>query len=277
MRKLLSADFSRLWKDKVFWGGMIFMIVLGIYLPVSNHMTAVKYGETGTLDSVFFTYASVIGILSAVLCSLFVGTEYNDGTIRNKVTAGHTRAMIYLSNLLVNTVSSLLLCLSFIIAASISGMIFTGFLRTDALEIIFMVFGTVMMVITFCAIFTFICMLNQSKSAVAVICILGVVVLFLASVFINARLNEPETYEGYIYADDKGEIITVGDEPNLNYVKGTQREIYKFLMEFLPTGQSLQYVQWEISHLWNMILYSGIITIVSTGAGVRIFRRKDIN
>lgn len=277
MRKLMSANFARLMKDKVFWGGIIFMFVVGFYLPFSNHMTAVKFGEKGMLDSVFFTYATIIGILMAAFSSLFTGTEYSDGTIRNKVTAGHTRAAIYLSSLTVNIASSLMMCLSYIAAASVSGVIFTGFLKTGADLILPMLLGTAMMTAAFCAVFTFIGMLNQNKASAAVICIIGIVVLFIASIFISARLHEPKVYEGYIYADENGEIVTVGDEANLNYIDGTKREVYEFLMDFLPTGQSLQYSQMAAVHLWRMPLYSIMITIVLTGAGIILFQRKDIN
>lgn len=277
MRKLVSANFARLLKDKVFWAGIIFMLVFGFYMPFSNHMAAVKFKETGLLDSCFFNYALVIGILSAAFCSLFTGTEYSDGTIRNKVTAGHTRAAIYLSGLIVNIAASLLMCLGYVIAASISGIVFTGFLKSGADLVLPVMFGTVLMIIAFCAVFTFVSLLNQNKASVTAICLIGIIVLFILSIFISAELNQPKVYEGYIYADENGDIVTVDDAPNLNYIEGTKRVVYEFLMDFLPTGQSMQYSRMVADHQWQMLLYSLLITIGVTGSGIILFQRKDIN
>lgn len=54
-------------------------------------------GYPTALDDRFFAYSFFIGILSAIFCSLFTGTEYSDGTIRNKIVVGHSRISIYLS------------------------------------------------------------------------------------------------------------------------------------------------------------------------------------
>ncbi|MGY3662454.1 MAG: hypothetical protein ACXAHE_00930 [Roseburia sp. 1XD42-69] len=46
---------------------------------------------------------------------MFLGTDYSDGTIRNKLTVGHTRTNIYLANLIVTFAAGLLImCVWFI-------------------------------------------------------------------------------------------------------------------------------------------------------------------
>ena len=63
MSKLLSADFARLKKDKVFWIGMIFMLAVGILSPVMNYINMNQGGYKIPLESSFFVYAVYIGIL----------------------------------------------------------------------------------------------------------------------------------------------------------------------------------------------------------------------
>ena len=45
------------------------------------------------IDNGFFGCALFIGIVMAVFCSLFIGTEYSEGTIRNKIIIGQKEAL----------------------------------------------------------------------------------------------------------------------------------------------------------------------------------------
>lgn len=47
------------------------------------------------IDSAFFSVAIYIGIILSVFCSLFIRTEYSDGTIRNKLIVGQKRSAVY--------------------------------------------------------------------------------------------------------------------------------------------------------------------------------------
>lgn len=275
MNKLLSANFSRLRKDKLFWIGMVFMFGFGILLVVNQYKQHIKFDMEMVLDNAFFCYGIIIGILCAVFCSLFLGTEYSDGTIRNKLVVGHTRDSIYLSNLIVTTVASLLMCLSFIIAVSAFGIPIIGFLRTDLKAILMMLLGSILMVLAFCSIFTLISMLVQSKAIVAVISIIGVFILLLAASYIMTRLDAPEFYDGYVFTDSLGTSYT-DQTPNPKFLEGTERTIYQFVLDFLPTGQGLQITSISALHLWQMPLYSLIITAFTTTVGVLFFRKKDI-
>lgn len=84
MSKLLSAGFIRLRKDKIFWIALIFMFGAGVFFPVMRYIDMQKSGYINNIDNGFFACALFIGVVMAVFCSLFIGTEYSDGTIRNK-------------------------------------------------------------------------------------------------------------------------------------------------------------------------------------------------
>lgn len=101
MIKLLNANLIRLKKDKALRIGIIFMFIMGVFTPVMHYIDMKKSGYQITLDNGFFNNVLFCVILSSVFCSLYVGTEYSDGTIRNKVVIGHTRMSIYFSNLIV--------------------------------------------------------------------------------------------------------------------------------------------------------------------------------
>lgn len=284
MSKLLSAGFERMKNDKVFRFGIILMTVLGAVLAQNQYSHKLEYGSmvNVTLDEVFFNYIVIIGVLCAVFCSLFIGTEYSDGTIRNKLIVGHTRWAIYLSNLIVSIISAFLMCIVFIVSVCVVGIPLIGFLEMPLTEFLPILFGSVVVVVAFCAICTMMSMLISSKSLVAVISITGFFLLLFVSTYIEISLEEPEYTEGYYISDDGVSISTneKGMEemqfPNPNYLSGTKRAVYEFLNDFLPTGQAMQYGSLTAVHLWQMPLYSMIITIVTTVIGAVAFRRKNI-
>ncbi len=64
--------------------------------------------------------------------------------------------------------------------------------------------------------------------------------------------------------------------PNPNYISGVTREIYDFIVDFLPTGQGLRMWQLEISNPIRMLLSSVFITILTSVGGIFAFKRKNI-
>lgn len=277
MRKLLSVNFVRLWKSKLFWICIASMIGFGVLLCITQYQQYLKYGNRITLDNIFFGYTIVIGILCAAFSSLFLGTEYNDGTIRNKLIVGHTRSAIYLSNFLVNIVASLLMCFVFLVTVCSIGTPLIGFLTEDIKLILLTLLGSLLMTIAFCAICTLLSMLLQSKAVVSVVSLIGVFVMLFFSVYLMTALSQPETYSSYsISGDNTDETMHEEVIQNPNFVGGTQREIYKFLLDFLPAGQALQYMNMSANHLWQMPLYSLSIIVVTTGCGLVFFRKKDV-
>lgn len=276
MNRLLCANFARLKKDKVFWLGILFMAGYGAFLMFGNYMDAKRYGERFYIDNIFFSYSIMVGIVSAVFCCLFLGTEYSDGTIRNKLMVGHTRGRIYLANLIVCTAAGLLMTLSFLITAAGIGFPLFGFFVAKGETVLATLAGTLLMVIAFTSVFTFLSMMIQNKAVAAVTVVMTVFVLLFTAIYLSSALNSPEMYEGYTYTDDEGNVVEQEAQPNPSYVSGTKRKVYEALMDILPTGQSLQYATMSAVHVWQLPAYSVLIAIVTTGAGIVVFRKKDI-
>ncbi len=276
MSRLLSANFARLKRDKVFWIGLIVMFGFGAFSAVGSHMRELETGYTIPLDHIFFTYTIFTGLLSAAFCSLFLGTEYSDGTVRNKLVVGHGRSSIYLSNLIVNSAACLSMDISYLLAVSAFGIPLLGSFEKGIKPVAALLGCAILMSLAFTAVFTLLGMLIQNRAVVSVVSIIGVVLLLFAAVYIKARLEEPEQYDSYTYMSVSGELVTDEPEPNPNYLRGTERDIYEFALDFLPTGQALQISGMSAQHLWQMPLYSVIIMILTTAGGLIVFRRADI-
>ena len=106
MRKLLRANFARLWRSRTFWVEMAFMALICVAFLIDNR----NNDSNWTLDGGCFNYAFFVPILTAIVTALYIGSEYSDGTMRNKCVIGHQRKDIYLANLIVCVTASVLLC-----------------------------------------------------------------------------------------------------------------------------------------------------------------------
>lgn len=277
MNNLLSANFSRLKKDIFLRIGILFMFAMGVLMPLSTFVTMKKYDYNVPLESGFCIYAFFMAILSSVFCSLFIGTEYNDGTMRNKLIAGHSRIAIYFSFLIVSVTAIFLMCLAYLIPRLCIGIPLLGFFSDAAFPVVLGHIGAIfVLAVAFTAVCTAVAMLCQNKATTAVICILGVFILLFFGAYIHAKLAEPEYYEAYYYGmDEEAEDATL--TPNPSYVSGTKREIYQFLHDFLPGNQAMQLSCLSAIHLWKMSFYSILIAIAATGTGIYIFYRENIN
>lgn len=278
MSRLLSADFAKLKKNKFFWLCIIGMILFGLFMKIMEYITIQQYNDRApSLNSMLFVYSMVIGFLAAAFVSLFVGTEYSDGTIRNKLIIGHSRVSIYFSNLITCSAACLFMCLAYLLPALAAGIPLCGVKTADFRSLVGMALCSFIMTLAFTSLCTLVGMICQNKAMTAVITILSVCLLFVVSVYISAKLNEPETYPEISALADDGTVISTKEVPNPGYVRGTQRQIYEFLDEFLPTGQSVILTRGDTEAATPLLpVYSAGITAVAAGIGIFIFRKRDI-
>lgn len=262
MSKLLYANFFRLWKNKLFLTGLGFMFFAGGFLVFQQYRQLVGYGAAVKLDSTFFVYNIMIGVVSAVFCSLFLNVEYTDGTIRNKVIVGHKRTDIYVANLITTIIASFSLCASYILANIVIGIPLIGKLHLSVPKTLLIILGSMVTVAALCSIFTMANMLIQSKGIAPVVCI---VAMFLSMAFVNEVqrvLDNPQYwYDGSV---------------NTAYVGGKERAQLEFVYNALPAGQEKQYAGRNLEHMKEMCLYAVGTTVVTSAVGVFFFRRKDI-
>lgn len=274
MSKLLSANFMRLKKDKFFWYGMIFMFAAGIFFPVMRYTDMRQTGCVNNLDNGFFGCALFISIIMPVFCSLFIGTEHSDGTIRNKIIIGQKRTFIYFANIIISSFVGIMMCLTFFVPYIIIGIPLLGFFTAD-IKIIFITGLTVLFLsVAFASIFTLIAMICRNKAIAAVTCILLAIVLLLAGAMLNRMLEAPKTIPTYTL-DENNEPI-VSEESNPKYLEGIKRDIIQTVYDIIPGGQVIQCVSLEIVNISRLPLYSLAIIILTTSIGLISFKKTDL-
>lgn len=275
MNKLLRSNFSRLWKNKLFWLCMGAMLVYSIVYMLNGcrqattDMSEYQYG----LDQYYFHFAFLIGFFCTLFSSMFFGTEYSDGTIRNKMIVGHTRADIYMSSLIITFTATLLIMTTWLVGALIAVPVL-GFWKMGVLHLLEYLLIAVMLVLAFSAICTVVNMLSSNRAITVVISVLLFLGLFIFASMIYNGLSQPEMTSGVVITANGMEMAEPA--PNPNHISGVTRKIYDFIVDFLPTGQGLKMWQLEISNPIRMLASSVFITVLTTVGGIFAFKRKNI-
>ena len=282
MSKLLRADFVRLFQSKIFWIGIFFSAGMGALSSVTQYREMQLYPDyTAHFDDRLFFICMFLPVVAAVFIGLFVGTDYSNGTIRNKLIVGRTRGSLYASNFIVCTTALFLMqAASFLAVGGIgSALVGNGTLSVKACVVLFL--ASMAATIALCAIFLFLSMLISSKANASVAAMVLSIALLMGATMIYARLIEPEYYDAYkiSYTDENGQTQEEQREKTKNpsYLTGTKREVYEFLNDFLPGCQMLQISQQEVGNPAKLSLYSLSIAVVVTAGGLWCFRRKNIN
>ena len=274
MAKLLRANLSRLWKSRIFYIGLAFMLLLNVFLVLDGW----NYGRQGypePLEDMLFQNCIIIGFVSAVVVGMFLGTEYSDGTIRNKIAVGHTRASIYLANLIVcAAASALLLLISLALGFGLGSFLLDPLGLPMKVLLLYSCIG-LLTTVSFASIYTLVAMLSPSKASGAVLCLVLALVLLFATSAVEGTLTEPEMVQDYVMTEN-GMPIPGDPHPNPRYVTGSRRTALEVIYDILPTGQAFQISENECAHPARLPAFSLLLTLVTSAAGAILFRRRDL-
>lgn len=293
MSKLLRADFVRLFKSKIFWVGMAFMIGLASLAVWTKWKDSQDYPDYyNPPDGILLAGAMYIGIVMAVVLGVFIGTDYSHGTIRNKHIVGHSRLIMYFSNMIICVTAAEIMHIAYmavVIGASAFGI--TRAFEMSPGNIAGLIAASVFTVAALTSVFVLVCMLISSRTAGSVSVIILSLVLIMASNIIYYGLTEKEYTDPYTLTimNEYGEEIEIHQESikNPKYLTGAKREIYLFFNDLLPNGQIMQLSNGASGkslgddgelpdHTALFPLYSLSLIAVTTTIGILIFRKKDL-
>ncbi|MDE6110974.1 MAG: ABC transporter permease, partial [Eubacterium sp.] len=161
MNKLLKANFSRLKKETSLW--LVAGATLGLVIAQSidrammNSKGAVI--NPNTLNDVLFEMIPAIGIIFALFVAPYLGKEYSDKTIRNKLVVGHKRESIYLSNYITCFIGSLFIYSMFFVGGFAVGIPFLGKWQGKISTLILYILMGICITASLASILTMFCML----------------------------------------------------------------------------------------------------------------------
>ena len=278
MNKLISADITRLFKDKRFLIEAVGVFLFSAYVMLCSVYEYKKYGIGGALDYKYCAVLPYAGMIIAAFVSVFIGRDNRSGMLRSKTAVGNSRASIYFSDLISSAVGSTVIFAAWAIGGMV-GVFSFGFWEKGLKSYLLMLAVSYFSVLVFTSIFCALAHLINSVSSGAVAAIFVSILFINAGAYFSNTLEEPETTYEVIRISD--EEVEYGDEiPNPAYVGGSKRKLYETLMNIVPPGQQIR-IAVDPTNLSGkesalMIAVSAADMIVFTAAGYLLFRKKDL-
>ena len=274
MRKLITASFSRLWKEKLFWLVFAFMSIGSVCCNWLNYNEVIN--PQIYLEDVLFSMLPMSCFVFALFISMRLGTEFEEHTIRNKLVVGYHRTQVYFAEYITCMVASIILLGIMLLFSMSFGLLLSLEFQSDWYELVFLLFCCAMIVSVFSAISVGISMNVGSKAISLVVSIVFVfAILLLASFCINALEEEPTAYSNITITVEDG--VQFGDLiENPAYVDGTQRTVYELIADILPTGQTIQLHNLDFERAARWPVFSLMMLVIATVAGYIPFRKRDI-
>ena len=231
------------------------------------------------LDNLLFMGTTVIGFPIAIFTSFFVGTEYSDGTMRNKILVGNSRFSIYLSHFITTSVASLAMLVVGTVFVLFLGIFWMGWFITSPAILMPQILCCLLSVIAFNSVIVELAILIHHKAICAVVClVITMLMVNIVAPFLWDRLEAEEPMNPEItYTDTDGVVHVIPEKPNPKYPTEAERILLQFCYDTLPTAQMYQYGYDEMPKNIELLpLYSVLFVGVFTTAGVCIYKRRDL-
>lgn len=257
MIRLLRADLIRLGRSFSFRLSLMAMLGLSAAF-MTMQATAMDYSVP--LSRVIFLPMSMYGVTMAAFVSVFVGTDFSDGFIRNKLLTAEHRYNLVVAQIIVSCLACLIVYTTVTVFTAVIGRFFFEN-NVDQVKLLrFYGIGAGMCLATGC-LFSVVTLLCGNKTQAIVWCMaLAFGMLFLA-MHTNGKLVQPEYKDGAL---------------NPNYVSEPRRLVYGILHDLNPCGQAAQLSTWEVGHPIRALICDLVVIAVSSVPGCLLFDRKDI-
>ena len=259
--KLLYANKLRLKRGKLLWIGLGVSLGYNILLLVMNYIELVNHigNSIVAINWYLLSSFSTVGYFCPVLCSFFIGTDYSEGTVRNKVIAGHTRNNIYLANFITASAVNLFWVVVTTAVTAVLGTLLFGWHMVYPLQFLLQYFSGLLAIIALAGLFTLPAMLIHNHVISTVCSILLFFVLYSVETSVQRIL--------FARSVGKASMVTTGL---------LSQTVLEFVYDFIPVGQVIQVMD-KILHPVRAPVFSLVFTAVSVLFGIAVFRKKDLN
>ena len=271
MNNLFHTELYRYKHSLLFWCTICAAFLAGIVygLDVVNN---------GTFDDM---YIVPLFVILATFFSLKIGREYSDGTIRNKIIAGKSKTIIYVSRIYISlTVTTILV---FVYLLPFVAITFTSVLSEIPTNLLlWILLGFFLLNFVWAILFTVVSTLISSREVASILNFVLIIVIMFAAYQVEHMISQPEflgnqtestlpmtpkeveqvlnnTFNGSYTSTYEDDVITYykivfTDEtksPNPSYVKEPFRTVLVNVEHLLPHGQINDYVSYLTGFMYS--------------------------
>ncbi len=253
MRNLLRANFQRLMKSRIFWIGLFATIGYVLFLLLMNYIEFRSHVSDSIMSVNWYILSpfSILSLFCPVFCSMYIGTEYSDATMRNLIIVGHTKRAIYTANFLTVSFACVVIAVCTSLFAALVDRLLFGWNMVYPMQFVLYYFSGLLMLIATSSLFTFMAMLISNKASSVLVCVLMLIASFVLETVIRSRIFNAEA----IYSE-------VG--------------LLVFLYDCIPMGQCFQLTSGMVFHPFRLPIYSLLFISATIGCGIVFFEKKDL-
>ena len=259
MNRLFTGNLIRLRKNIMFWLALGCAAIGPISRLINNcyyktEMDVPFYADSGFL-LIGCDYFFVIALSVAV--ALFIGTDFSDNTIRNKVITGQSRLSIFAANSITSIIIAVCMYLAGAVAACVGIPLLDGF----ELPIDKLVIQMASAVAAVSAIAVFVC---------TVIMMIGnrVIGVIASMLFVIGLQMSASTLWSRLYFFEESRVTDT-----------VRAKLDMFLYDWLPTCQIYRLTSKVTDIPENIYLfpvYSAILILVVGTIGMLVFKKKNL-
>lgn len=246
MSKLLSAEFSRLLKNKTFIYlnviSFCFLSLIMIFIFVDYKLNPPV--EAIHLDMFLRIYFAAVGFWVSILISFFFGNELSERTINNKLTVGYSFTQIYVAELIICTLGAILMQLFYLLVFFGFHIPMFGISALSANEILICEVKGLFVSASYSSLMLLITVVGGNKSS-AVVGSSALVVLMIVAY-------------GVLQVPDVSQACP---------------DIIEKLVNLSPVAMTFSIDEMELK---DYLISYGFITVISSALGIWIFRNRDL-
>lgn len=276
MIRLLNANFVRIKKSKIFWVLTLAILLATLIMIFNQYHDFQRSKIIVQYDNLYNFFLIFMGIVISIFTCMFLSIEYVDNTIRNKIIMGYKRTQIYLANLITVIIVSLVFELVFVLLISGIGIPLFGFNIESLTRLLYTIMMMQFIIIANASIYTFISMVCTNGMLINVICILLSFGSYFAVLVLMNILEAPEYIQSATMTNLETGQIEYIKEKNPNYPSKFKRDVCSTLIDVIPQGQSIRIASNKVSNKNLIVVYSLGTTVIFTGVGLVLFKKKDL-
>ncbi|MCR5614785.1 MAG: ABC transporter permease [Saccharofermentans sp.] len=239
MLELLKFEYKRMLSCKpvyfILAAAVIMPLVAGIGLNFLFYVVGIEdFGELEgytAANEKFFTWFIIsyfytrLPIFLALFTSLFLGRDFKDGFVRNKVTAGHSRLSIYASAMITQVSFTAALCVIYVFIGTVTMALSPMGANLNNGEMLLRAFVLMLSLIGMTVLFTALSMAINNRALVTVISVVFVMALGLAGSLATSYSYSAKTIDDYIdVCEDK--VDEYENDYGYNYYTVPEKEDY---------------------------------------------------